>query len=307
MKNTSFIVIVTYNGMRWLKQCLDSCEEYPVIVVDNASTDKTVSFIETHYPHVTLFKQVSNLGFGQANNLGISYALEQGAEYVFLLNQDAYLHAGCIDSLIEVHKRNPKYGILSPIHLNGEGSAIDDKFLMYLNRYKVTNKLFTDVFTSGFLNLYDIEFVNAAGWLISRECIEKVGGFDPIFFHYGEDRNYCQRIAYHGFKLGVAPNIFIYHDRENRVNKKNKKHSANYYKEFERYLKIDWADVNFDEFDEKYDARARYLLNKKIRNLMKLRFNEAKDCHVKRKIMLKLKENIKQSRLINTNSLKPYI
>jgi len=293
--------------MPWIDKCLKSCKGNRVVVIDNASTDETISYIKENFPEVELFPQDKNLGFGQANNLGIKYALDQGADYVFLLNQDAYLHTECIETLIAVHKQNPEYGILSPIHLNGKGSALDDNFLMYLNRYKITNKLFTDVFTRGFSKHYDIEFVNAAGWLISRECIEKVGGFDPLFFHYGEDRNYCQRIAYHGFKLGIVPNTFINHDRENRVNKEINKYSASYYQEFERYLKVDWADVNFKEFDKKYDARARYMLSKQMRSLIKFRFKEVKDCYVKRKIMLEIKKDIKKSRLINTSSLMPYI
>src|SRR5690554_4518907 len=126
------IIIVTYNGMPWIKKCLDSCRQYPVIIVDNASTDETISYIENNFPEIQLFPQPKNLGFGQANNLGIKYALAQGAEYVFLLNQDAYLHTECIETLIAVHKQNPEYGILSPIHLNGKGDRLDQNFSNYV-------------------------------------------------------------------------------------------------------------------------------------------------------------------------------
>src|SRR5690554_3758500 len=100
MNKEVIIIIVTYNGMSWLKKCLDSCGDYQVLVVDNASSDETVPFLKTHYPQITLHSQKINLGFGQANNLGISYALKQGADYVFLLNQDAYLQEGCLEILI---------------------------------------------------------------------------------------------------------------------------------------------------------------------------------------------------------------
>jgi GT2 family glycosyltransferase len=69
--------------------------------------------------------------------------------------------------------------------------------------------------------IYEIEFVNAAAWLISAECIRTVGFFEPLFFLYGEDNNYLQRVTYHGLKIGIAPQSRIYHDRETRAGKMN--------------------------------------------------------------------------------------
>ena len=90
-KNCFFIIIVTYNAMPWLSKCLESTKPYAIVVVDNNATDGTVSYIKENYPLITILPQKENLGFGQANNIGMSYALKQGADYVFLLNQDAYL------------------------------------------------------------------------------------------------------------------------------------------------------------------------------------------------------------------------
>ena len=83
--NRTYIIIVTYNGMKWLEACLSSCRKYSVIVIDNNSSDNTVSFIEQKYPNTILLKQNKNLGFGAANNIGINYALQNNADYVFLL------------------------------------------------------------------------------------------------------------------------------------------------------------------------------------------------------------------------------
>lgn len=90
MFNATYIIIVSYNGMPWLEKCLKSCGKFPVIIVDNSSTDETVSFVEDNFPNVILLRQALNLGFGQANNIGIRYALDIGAENVFLLNQDVF-------------------------------------------------------------------------------------------------------------------------------------------------------------------------------------------------------------------------
>ena len=75
--------------------------QYPVevIVADNDSTDNTVAIVE-QYPRVTLLKMTSNLGFGKANDIGIRQALENGADYIFLLNQDAWIFDDTILSLV---------------------------------------------------------------------------------------------------------------------------------------------------------------------------------------------------------------
>ena len=92
-----FAVIVTYNAMHrnWADRCLQSLEESSVpvtsIFVDNCSVDGTRDYIPSRYPQVVWLPQDHNLGFGQANNVGIRYALNHGADYVLLLNQDAAL------------------------------------------------------------------------------------------------------------------------------------------------------------------------------------------------------------------------
>ena len=178
------IIVVTYNAMQWISRCLESTKSYPVIVVDNNSSDETIVFIKEKYPNVVLFPQKENLGFGQANNIGISYAYKNAADFFFLLNQDAYLVDDCLQKLIETQKAKPNYGIISPIHLNGKANLLDKNFSNYVN-YDANPSFYSDSILSNGQEIYEVPFVNAAAWLISRECIETVGGFDPIFFHYG--------------------------------------------------------------------------------------------------------------------------
>ncbi len=241
----SWIIIITYNALPWIGKCIESCPNLPIVVVDNGSSDTTVNFIKTNFPSIYLLCQENNLGFGQANNLGISYALKQGADYVFLLNQDTYLQNGCIESLIEVHKLNTDFGIVSPIHLNGAGTRLDKNFSNYVSYEKCPDFYSDFVLIKPLPEVYEVPFVNAAGWLLSREILENVGGFDPIFFHYGEDDNYCQRAKYHGFKIGVVPTAFLKHDRENRV-AQTKRGSNEYFEKMERRLKTQFADINVE-------------------------------------------------------------
>lgn len=292
-----FVVIVTYNGMQWLPKCLGSCREYWVILVDNASTDGTVAYMENTYPNILLLKQTENLGFGQANNLGISQALKKGADYVFLLNQDAYLQEGCLETLIKAQKQDPKYGILSPIHLNGKGDRLDQNFSNYVAY--IHNADFYSNFVLGKSSqaVYEVPFINAAGWLLTRDILETVGGFDPIFFQYGEDDNYCQRARYHNFKIGVVADAFLNHDREERENTKTQ--TLEQPARRESVLKSQYGDINKDNLEE-----LKQLLRKRkrefIKTFLKLRFSELPNARQEIHITEKVMQEVNSSREINS-------
>jgi GT2 family glycosyltransferase len=214
------VIIVTYNGERWIGECLDclrrSSQAVKTIIVDNASSDKTKTIIKSAFPDVTLIEEEQNLGFGQANNIALRIALQENADYVFLLNQDAYIYPDTISELLSVHSQHKAYGIISPLQLNGSGERLDIRFKKYMaNNYAPG---LVESVESGDTNLpmlLPIRFVNAAAWLISRECLERTGLFHPLFYHYGEDNNYCSRAQYHGFKAGIATRVSVRHDRSN--------------------------------------------------------------------------------------------
>ncbi|MEP5338180.1 MAG: glycosyltransferase family 2 protein [Algibacter sp.] len=222
MKGVKIVtVVVTFNGDHWIKWCLDSLMSSSlsteIVVVDNNSTDSTKKIIKSNYPEIRLVESEENLGFGKANNIGLKIALELNADYVFLLNQDAKIEPSTLKNLVAAQRDNKIYGVLSPIHLNGRGSMLDNYFSKYLTSShgglefiskKLANKEIKDT--------YPLNFVNAAAWLISKECLKTVGGFDPIFYHYAEDDNYIHRLHYHKLKVGIVPNAIMYHDRENR-------------------------------------------------------------------------------------------
>ncbi|MCP9198317.1 glycosyltransferase family 2 protein [Gramella sp. GC03-9] len=242
------IVIVTYNGMPWIDKCLRSSSNFKVIVVDNCSSDGTSDHIKSNYPDVELIQQQKNLGFGAANNIGISKALREGADFVFLLNQDAYLEEGVLEKMIDVAKKNPEYGVLSPIHLKGNGRGLEPVFSYYLHKEN-DNGLFSDlILQKSTKDIYDISMVNAAAWLIPRKTFETIGGFQPLFFLYGEDDNYCQRVWYHGFKVGVVVNCFIRHDSNNNYHIYPVKGTKKYYEKFLNRIKVDYADVNSERY-----------------------------------------------------------
>lgn len=214
-----FAVVVTYKGSLWYERCFSSLSKSNIfintIAVDNASADNTVEYLKQHFPDVHIIENKENLGFGRANNLGIKYALDHGADFVFLLNQDAWIEPDTMSQLIDIAQSHPNYGILSPVHLNVEKNGVEKLLLKRLDDYRTTDsRLFDDLLFNRLKEVYDTKYVNAAAWLLPRKTIETIGGFDPVFFHYGEDDNYINRVIYHGLKIGICPCVQIVHDND---------------------------------------------------------------------------------------------
>lgn len=305
----TIIVIITFNALQWLKRCLESTNGYQVVIVDNASTDGTVAYIKNNFPEVHLLEQTQNLGFGQANNLGMRYALDQGAEFVFLLNQDAYLQSGCLETLIKVHTENSDYGILSPIHLNGSGDRLDRNFSNYV-AYQGNKDFYSDfILNHPLKTIYEVPFVNAAGWLMSCDILETVGGFDPLFFHYGEDNNYCQRARFHGYKIGVVPTAFLRHDREDRmieVPENQQEQKETHLKLLERKLKTRWGDINIENIDE-LDRMVFRKKKQQMKAILKLQFSIYTRLSTEIKLIQRTKSELLKSRDRNKKPLGPYL
>lgn len=238
MKDKLFVIVVTYKGRRWYERCFTSLRnsKYPIqtVVIDNASNDGTCEYIRDKFPEILLIESKENLGFGRANNIGIRYALDNGCDYVFLLNQDAWIEPNTLEKLINIHKKNPEYGILSPMHLN-----VDKTQLMMKRFSSQTNnaKLINDLYFNKIDDVYETKYIHAAAWMLSKDILISVGGFDPIFFHYGEDDNYLHRASYHKFKIGVCPKAQIVHDHQ------GSSLSNLEYREKISWL-VDWTNIN---------------------------------------------------------------
>lgn len=291
-----FVIIVTYNGKYWYDRCFESLRHstipVSVVVVDNASTDDTVEFIKANYPEIVLIKAPKNLGFGQGNNKGIQYALEHRADYVFLLNQDAWIEPNTIAGLIEVHGTHAEYGLLSPMHLNAAKTSLEHSFLIKLTGNDITDtKFYSDLYCQSLDDVYDTKYVNAAAWLLPLETLNRVGGFDPVFFHYGEDDNYLSRIIYHQMKIGICPKLKISHDTERQIVRDTKQQ-----KHWSKELLHELTDVNsnYSVF-----AAAMYHIRKIIITLCKFRISQATYLFKRLKFILTHSKPIKYSKTTN--------
>ena len=108
----------------------------------------------------------------------------------------AWIDDDTIETLLALFAKYPEYGILSPAHLNGKGDKPDFGFSTYSG---IKEK-------EEFLSLQkdnevvSLKFINAAFWMISIKAIKDLGGFCPLFFHYGEDIDYINRLHYHDWQ-----------------------------------------------------------------------------------------------------------
>ena len=221
MNNKLLVIIVTYNAMQWIDQCLGSVlkstMKSDIFIVDNGSSDGTQEYIKHHYSKDVLFlESKENLGFGRANNMGLQYALDNGYDFAYLLNQDAWVFPDTFEKLIEAMLEHDDFGVVSPIQMQANMNHFDSYFRDVISRKYNENDLIELLMFKRPQQLLEVHDVMAAHWMISRKCFSCVGGFSPSFKHYGEDNNYSSRVIFKGMKNGVLLTAFAVHDREFR-------------------------------------------------------------------------------------------
>ncbi len=206
-----YIIILSYNGGRWLEPCISSvlATEYPnleIILVDNSSVDKSIELVRYQYPQITVILNNQNNGFSEGNNIGIRAALSAGADYVVLLNQDTKVTPHWLKELIRVGENDERIGILGSVQLNYD----DDEF----------NSWTLDAMRENIDELKDptrlwipVGWVEGACFAIKRQVLEKIGLLDPIYFAFYEEIDFCRRASYHGFSVALVPRSRIHHFR----------------------------------------------------------------------------------------------
>lgn len=199
-------IIPSYNGENYIKACLQSLQqsEIDVLVVDNASTDQTKSIIQANFKKVLLLENTNNLGFGKAINRGFEYGLKNDYKYFLILNQDAELLADTLTKLVNFASTltSDSWSFVSPVNLNSEGSKPETYFQdNLLNR---SGNHMTQ--TKESFKFQNVDFINAACWLVNAASLRLLKGFDERFFMYGEDLNFCHRSKFNNL------NMFVLHD-----------------------------------------------------------------------------------------------
>ena len=246
-----FIIILQYNHSQDTIKCLDSVRKldytnFQTVVVDNASerserysirsyVKSQLQYLQgspvdtTGLPCMSLLENKKNLGYAGGNNVGIRYALEHGADYVFILNNDTTVESDLLTKLVATAEGDPKVGIVGPAIKEGDGrvayygkiswlkSELSHSYQSYpqailvgLKHRQETSPLHARSNLADFV-LGSREYVIGAAMLIKREVLEKIDGFDEVYFLYFEDADLCLRAQMAGYKLKITPKTTIYH------------------------------------------------------------------------------------------------
>jgi len=197
--------------------CLGSLAQstYPnlgVMVLDNTSTDGSVEAIQTNFPIVQIVRLAENLGYAGNNNVGIKLALGQGADWVFVLNEDTLVAPDCLTRLMETAQSNPAIGVIGPmVYTFDEGAIISSAggVIDWL-RADGVNVGMGDV-DGGQYAARPVDFINGCGLLVSRPALEKAGLLDTTFFIYYEETDWCARIKKTAFDIWFEPRAQMRH------------------------------------------------------------------------------------------------
>lgn len=224
MKKTIYTIIINFNGLVDTVKCLktlskldDNSYTHKVVLADNGSLLEEFrnlsGIITKNYPWIHLIRSEKNLGFAKGNNLGIKYALDRGADYILLLNNDTEVEMNFLVNLLKLD-----YPISAPVV----------KFLEYANGKKLlydmggfvnwwTGRTWHQNVYEDQLNKFDkkelivVDYVAGCAMLVKRQVWEAIGLLDEKYFIYFEDVDFCITAGKKGFKTIVDPHSFLYH------------------------------------------------------------------------------------------------
>lgn len=214
-----YIIIVTFNDLKHALECLESLEklkkerlQIKILVVDNASFKFNPQILKKKFPKIILIENDKNLGFGRANNIGIRIALAKRADFVLILNPDTKVtqDKNFIKKLIKTADSDKNIGILGPCiqHRTGQFTLYDYGGILNINLARAWH-INKKKYLSG--DPIERDFVTGACMLVKREVFEKAGFFDPGYFLYLEDVDFCLKVRKAGFKIVNVPSSKIFH------------------------------------------------------------------------------------------------
>jgi GT2 family glycosyltransferase len=182
-----------------------------LLVIDNASPDDSVKQLQPILQSDELLVLPRNTGYAGGNNEGIRVALANGADYIFIINPDTRISPDSLSSYVDLMENDSSISALNPIQLSAGGNAMDKFFSREMFEY---NEHETPSLPLAKPQLWDVRTLFGAALLLSRATVEKVGGFDPLYFAYWEEVDLCRRIKFHGGRLVVTSREPVFHLRD---------------------------------------------------------------------------------------------
>lgn len=221
-------VVLSFNSKNYIKGCLESLKkcDTEVVLVDAGSTDGSSEYLRTNFSELKLISTIRNLGYAGGNNLGLKYALENNADYVWIVNPDVEVSSDALDEAVKVMQKGDKVAVVASKVYFAAG------FEFHKEKYKKTD-LGKVIWYAGATNNWDnvfarhfgideidkgqfdqemeIDYASGASMLIKADVLVEVGLFDERYFLYYEENDLCQRIRKAGHKLMYAPKSIVWH------------------------------------------------------------------------------------------------
>jgi hypothetical protein len=212
------IVVVNYNGKNDTLECLDSIrsinyENFEVVLVDNGSSDGSVAAITAHDPSITLIETGRNLGFAGANNVGIRMGIQQGAEYVFLLNNDTTVDPNVLQALLDASQAIGDKGILgakifyhaAPNLIWYAGASWDSD----VNEFRHIGFGLQD--SGKNTEIVETDYICGCALFVHAAALKHIGLLDERYFLIFEETDFCYRARRSGYRSFVVPNAKVWH------------------------------------------------------------------------------------------------
>ena len=181
-----------------------------IVIVDNGSSDDSVQEFRTCFPSTPIVRNKENLGFGTGMNQGISYALEQGASSVLILNNDTVVDPQMVSALIKAYGTLENAGVLGPaIYYHDAPGTIWRLGDRQHNWLPMPVEVRIDL--EHCAAPFEVDYVTGCGMLVRREVFERIGVFDERYFMYFEDADFCRRARDAGFTVWCVPEAKMWH------------------------------------------------------------------------------------------------
>lgn len=216
-------IVVNWNGRKETLACLHSLAScWPlspaVILVDNGSTDGTVTAVGTAFPHVEIIELPTNRHFAAAANVGLRRALERGADYLWLLNNDVVVTPEALDEMVRVAQTDNSTGIVGAklVHPFDPPGIIVGAYCDLRNGAIIEPALPDETA----LDRLVVDYVWGCSMLIRAQAAQQIGLLDASFIAYFEDSDYCLRARNAMWKTVTALRATVYHAGSRSANRR---------------------------------------------------------------------------------------
>jgi GT2 family glycosyltransferase len=212
-----FVIVLNNNSRDDTVACLKSLtqsdyQNFKIILLDLASGQDTIEFFHNEFPQIQIIPLIENLGYAGNNNIGIKAALEQGAEWLLILNNDTVLGVSCLSSLMHAGSRDSSVGVVGPlVYHYDEPDVIQSAGGVFDKDWRNIHLGLNEPDCGQYNAITEVDWVSGCAIMVRCALVEQVGPLDPDYFLYWEETEWCIRASRAGWKVVHVPYAKIWH------------------------------------------------------------------------------------------------